>query len=64
MEITGLGLPTIPSCLPVKFLTSPELNFITRMRKTDTDHLHAQQVPSFGTIAGDTAADLSRSEFI
>lgn len=37
------------------------------MRETDTadtDHLHAQQVPCFGTIAGDTAADLSRSAFI
>lgn len=44
-----------------------QFHFITRMRETDTvdtDHLHAQQVLSFGTIAGDTAADLSRSEFI
>ncbi len=68
MEITVLGLLQFP---PVYRLSSslPPSSILSHNQKrekdtADADHLCAQQVPCFGTIAGDTAADLSRSEFI
>lgn len=57
--------PPIPSCLPVKLCTSPDLHFITRETDAaDTDHLRTQRVSWFRTIAGDNPTDLSRSGFI
>lgn len=44
--------PPIPSCLPVKICTSPDLHFITRETDAaDTDHLRTQRVSWFRTIA-------------
>lgn len=69
MEITVPGLPQFP---PVYLLSSslPPSSILFHNQKwekqtlADADHLCAQQVPCFGTIAGDTAADPSRSAFI